>query len=42
MAVTVTDSQWGLIDAYIHLNPIRVGMVKDLKSLAKYDKSGHA
>ena len=27
---------------YIHLNPIRAGMVKDLKSLAKYDKSGHA
>jgi hypothetical protein len=27
---------------HIHLNPIRAGMVKDLKSLAKYDKSGHA
>ena len=27
---------------YIHLNPIRAGLVKDLKSLAKYDKSGHA
>ena len=27
---------------YIHLNPIRAGNVKDLKSLAKYDKSGHA
>ncbi len=27
---------------YIHLNPIQAGLVKDLKSLAKYDKSGHA
>jgi REP element-mobilizing transposase RayT len=27
---------------YIHLNPIRAGMVEDLKSLAKYNKSGHA
>ena len=27
---------------YIHLNPIRAGLVKDIKTLAKYDKSGHA
>ena len=27
---------------YIHLNPIRAGMVKDLKALNSYSRSGHA
>jgi len=27
---------------YIHLNPIRAGIIKDLKSLNSYSRSGHA
>ena len=27
---------------YIHLNPVRAGMVSDLKALSKYEMSGHA